>query len=70
MATVIDQDGQVQVWKAHYWRYHVECWEEFDNPEDAIGFLQVGREQGELADGSVVRPDGTEVAYHWAEDET
>ena len=65
---VIDQDGQPQVWKAHYWRYHVERWESCDSPEDAVGFLRAGEEDGELLSVGVVWPDGTERAYDWVND--
>lgn len=57
-----------QVWKAHYWRYHSERWEDFDTPQDAIAFLNSGEDHGELSSAGVVWPDGTERAYDWVED--
>lgn len=65
---VIDQNGNPQIWKAHFWRNYVERWEEFGSVEDAISFLNYGTEYGELSSVGVVWPDGTERPYDWVND--
>ena len=65
---VIDQDGQRQVWKAHYWQHHVEEWKEFSSPEDAIAFLSYGEGSRSLSSRGVVWPDGSEREYDWVND--
>jgi hypothetical protein len=65
---IIDQDGQKQVYKAHFWRHYSEEWEEFDSPEEAIAFLNYGEEYGTLSATGVVWPDGTERPYDWVHD--
>lgn len=55
-------------WTAHFWRYCVEFWEEFDSPEDAIRFLDLGERDGSLSSRGVIWPDGTERVYDWVYD--
>ena len=62
---VIDQAGQTQVWKAHYFRHHSEYWDDFDSPEDALSYLEWGREEGALSAVGVVWPDGIERKVRW-----
>lgn len=62
-AAVIDQDGQPQIWKAHFWQHYVERWSEFDNPEDAFAFLDSGEDDGALSAVGVIDPDGVERTY-------
>ena len=68
MGDVIDQDGNEQVWKAHYMRYGSEEWEEFGSPEEAISFLNYGEDAGSLSSIGVVWPDGSEREYDWVSD--
>ena len=67
---VIDQQGQAQVWKAHYWRYQVEYWHECDSSEEAAAFLSYGEDSGNLSSCGIVWPDGTDRPYDWVNDPT
>jgi hypothetical protein len=59
--TIIDEEGQAQVWTAHYWTYLVRYRHEADSLEDAIRFLARGEGEGSLSPDSVTGPDGLVV---------
>lgn len=65
MSTVIDQDGNVQTFLAHYWRHYVQGWEERDTPEEAQAFLNYGEDDGALSSCCVVWPDGTRRPFDY-----
>lgn len=67
-AVVIDQDGNEQVFLAHYWRYHSPDHEEFATAEEAAAFLHYGEDYGNLASCCIVWPDGSWAEYDYVSD--
>lgn len=57
----IDEQGNEQVWTAHYWRHYAKYQHEASSLEDAIRFLSRGEEDGVLSSDSVTGPNGEVV---------
>jgi hypothetical protein len=54
--------------KAHFWQYGTEVWENFDSADQARIFLEYGSTEGFLKSVGVVYPDGTEREYDYVND--
>jgi hypothetical protein len=49
------------VYKARYWRYHAEGEVECDSLDEAVAFLAVGLDDGQLSARDIIGPDGAVV---------
>lgn len=67
-SVTIDEDGNEQVWLAHYWRYHSPDHYEADSPEEAQRFLSNGQDYGALSSCCIVWPDGRRRPYNYVDD--